>query len=68
MITLDHSILDVVEKHPAIQAVLERYDQEAGECICCNSLFETIGEVAEKYGIDLQSFLEDINTAVDASS
>ncbi len=68
MITLDHAILDVVEKHPAIQAVLERYDQQASECICCNSLFETIGEVAEKYGIDLQSFLEDINTAVDASS
>jgi hypothetical protein len=63
MTSKDEEVLSVVEQHPATQAVFERYDAEAGECICCNALFQTIEEVAAKYSLDLEVFLEDINRA-----
>ena len=52
-----------MEKHPATQAVFEHYDELAGECICCNALFQTLEEVAAKYSLDLGALLEDINRA-----
>jgi len=63
VITKDQEVLGVVEKHPATQSVLEEYDERAGECICCNALFQTIEEVAAKYGLDLERLLKDINNA-----
>jgi hypothetical protein len=42
LIGKDEEVLDVVEKHPATQAVFEAYEAQAGECICCNALFQTI--------------------------
>ncbi len=63
MITKDQEVLDVVGKHPSTQAVFEKYDEQAGQCICCNALFRTIEEVAAEYGLDLERLLEDIETA-----
>lgn len=64
VITKDQEVLGVVEKHPGTQSVLEEYDEQAGECICCNALFRIIEEVAERSSLDLKGFLEDINRAV----
>ena len=64
LVTRDQEVLVVVEKYPATQAVFEQYDEQAGECICCNALFQTIEEVAAKYSLNLEGFLEDINRAV----
>jgi nucleoside-diphosphate-sugar epimerase len=56
-------VLNVVERFPATQAVFEAYETQAGECICCNALFQTIEEVAARYSLELPAFLEDINRA-----
>jgi len=63
VIGMGEEVLSVVEKHPATLAVFEAYETQAGECICCNALFQTIEEVAAKYSLDLETFLEDINRA-----
>jgi hypothetical protein len=63
MISKDEEVLSVMEQHPATQAVFEGYDAQAGECICCNALFQTIEEVAAKYSLDVEVFPEDINRA-----
>lgn len=64
VVTRDQEVLVVVEKYRATQVVFEQYDEQAGECICCNALFQTIEEVAAKYSLNLEGFLEDINRAV----
>ncbi len=53
----------VVGRHPTTVAVFEAYETQTGECICCNTLFQTTEEVAAKYSLDLEMFLEDINRA-----
>ena len=57
------TVLDVISKHRQTEAVFKRYDQQAGECICCQALFESLKKVAVKYGLDLERLLSDLEAA-----
>ncbi len=67
-INSDMTILDVVSAHQETIAVFKSFDEQAGECICCTSLFMTLGDVAAKYNIDLPIFLSTIVKAIRYSS
>jgi len=58
------TILDVVSKYRETEAVFKRYDQKAGACLCCEELFEPLWKVAEKYHLDLNKLMYDIEEAV----
>jgi len=58
------TVLDVVSKYRQTEAVFRKYDEQAGECICCQSLFEPLKGVAEKYGLDLDMLLADLKYAI----
>ncbi|MCF8030706.1 MAG: DUF1858 domain-containing protein [Desulfohalobiaceae bacterium] len=57
-ITPDMSVLDVLSLCRETEDVFRSYDEAAGECICCNALFETLRDVAEKYNFDLEQLLD----------
>ena len=57
------TVLDVISKYRETEAVFKQYDQQAGECICCQALFESLRTVATKYNLDLEKFLEKIENA-----
>lgn len=56
-------VLDVVYQFKETVGVFERYKEQAGECICCMSLFETVAGVAEKYELDLPRLLAELEAA-----
>jgi len=58
------TVLDIVSKYSATQEVFKRWDDRAGECICCNALFEPLETVAEKYNLDLSALVQDLRKAV----
>ncbi|MBW1703721.1 MAG: hypothetical protein JRJ86_00965 [Deltaproteobacteria bacterium] len=58
------TVLDVVSKYRQTEAVFKQYDQQAGECICCQALFESLQGVAARYKLDLEELLTDLETAV----
>ena len=60
-ISPDMTVLDIVSSCKDTVDIFRGYDEQAGECICCESLFETLDKVAEKYGIDLDALLNDLN-------
>lgn len=60
----DMTVLDVVSTYRGTEVVFQRYDQRAGECICCNALFETLRDVARRYGLDLEDLLADLKSEV----
>ncbi len=59
-ITPDMTVLDVISSHRSTELVFKSYDAQAGECICCQALFEPIRDVAAKYGLDLDRLLADL--------
>ena len=61
------SILDVVSRFRQTEHVFKEYDEIAGECICCQALFESLEDVARRYGFDLDRFLSDLEAAINSS-
>jgi len=59
------TVLDVVSRYKGSEAIFNKYDEQAGVCICCQALFKTLREVAEKYGINLQELLAELEAAAD---
>ena len=53
-------ILDIVARWESTQAVFKRWDSLAGECICCNALFESLEQASQKYGLDLGKLLKEL--------
>jgi len=58
------TVLDVVSRYRQTEAVFKRYDGLAGECICCQALFESLRDVAEKYHLDLKRLLSDLESVM----
>lgn len=63
LISPEMTVLDIVAKFGNTQAVFKSYDTIAGECICCNALFDSLQQMATKYSLDLDTLLSDIETA-----
>lgn len=63
-ITRAMTLLDVVHAHPATEPVFRSRDAQAGVCLLCAALFETVEHVAAAYGLDLDALLADLNQAV----
>ncbi len=61
----DMTVLDVVGRWPAAQDVFREYDAEAGECIMCQALFDTLSDVALRYGLDLAAMLDKLARAAE---
>jgi hypothetical protein len=62
-ITPQMTVLDVVSQYRQTEAIFKDYDQAAGECICCNALFETLKDMADKYGLDLARLIRELEQA-----
>ncbi|OPL14154.1 MAG: hypothetical protein AVO39_09540 [delta proteobacterium MLS_D] len=58
------TVLDVISQYRQTERVFKEYDKIAGECICCQSLFETLGDVAKKYGFNPERFLSDLESVI----
>lgn len=63
LIMPEMTVLDVVSKYRQTESVFKQYDQNAGECICCQALFESLQDVAARYNLDLEELLTDLETA-----
>ncbi|MDD3313202.1 hypothetical protein [Pseudodesulfovibrio sp.] len=61
----DMTLLDILAKHRETEAVFRARDDQAGECILCNALFETVAEAAARYGLDLDELLRDLRRATE---
>lgn len=59
------TVLDIISKYRETEAVFKRYDEKAGECICCQALFDTVENVAQKYGLDLAALVTDLETVIE---
>ena len=63
-ISPDMTVLDVIHRYRETEAVFKGYDDaEAGVCICCSALFETLEDVSAAYGIDRDELLEALRRA-----
>jgi hypothetical protein len=58
------TLLDIVHQHRATEAVFRARDEQAGECLLCKALFETVADAAARYGLDLDALMADLEAVV----
>ncbi len=61
------SLLDAVSQHKATEAVFRSYDAQAGVCLLCTHLFDSIKDVAGRFGIDLPTLLQQLEDAASST-
>ncbi len=54
------TVLDVVSQCRETQSVFKRYDARAGECICCQSLFDSVQDMALRYHLDIKELMAEL--------
>jgi hypothetical protein len=57
------TVLDIVNRYRATEAVFRTLDTQAGECICCQALFDALEPVADRYGLNLEQLMADLSAA-----
>nr|WP_320115957.1 hypothetical protein [uncultured Desulfuromonas sp.] len=62
------TLLDIVSAHEQTIEIFHHYDEQAGVCLCCTALFETVEAVATRYQLDLSTLLNDLNLAASGSN
>jgi len=66
LISLEMTVLDVLSHYRHAEAVFRKYDERAGECICCNAIFEPLRNLAAKYDLNLDNLLEELEASAKA--
>ena len=62
------TVLDIVHRYRSTEAVFKRWDSKAGECICCQALFDTVQQVVDRYGLDLDQLMAELNAVARKSN
>jgi len=58
------TLLDIVSEHEETIEVFQRYDEQAGVCLCCTALFDSVEAVAKNFALDLPTLISDLNQAI----
>lgn len=61
-ITKDMNIKDVISKHPEVIPVFAKYNMGCIGCIAAS--FEKISDIAQVHGINVDSFVDELNKAL----
>ncbi len=64
-ITEEMTVLDIISAYPETETTFKSYDEQVGECICCQMLFEPARQVAKKYNLDMTELLVKLNAAAE---
>ncbi len=66
VITPQMTLLEIMYRWRATEAVFKAYEGQAGVCLRCQALFDTLEKVAGTYRLDLRGLLNDLNTLIRA--
>ncbi len=58
------TVLDVIKRYRHTESVFKKYDEKAGECICCNALFEPLENMAAHYDLNLDELLAELEESI----
>ena len=58
-ITEDMNIREVIEKHPEVISIFQKYNMGCIGCIAAS--FEKISDIAAVHGVDVKKFVKELN-------
>lgn len=58
------TLLEIMYRWRASEAVFRAYENQAGVCLRCQALFDTLEDAARKYRLDLEGLRRDLQTLI----
>jgi hypothetical protein len=55
------TLLEIMSRWRSSEEIFKSYESQAGTCLRCHALFDTLEEAALTYHLDLEKFLSDLN-------
>ena len=65
-ITVDMNISEVIEKHPEVISVFQKYNMGCIGCIAAS--FEKISDITSVHGINANQFVKELNEVVEKAA
>jgi hypothetical protein len=62
------TILDIVSKYRETEAIFKKYDNKAGVCLCCEALFDSLKDIADKYCMNLEEIMNELKKVIEDGS
>lgn len=59
----DMTVFDIIDNWRETESVFKGYDEIAGECVCCNALFDTVRQMVSRYELDLDKVISELKDA-----
>lgn len=59
------TVLQLVQSCPETEVVFNRYGDRLGVCICCEALFCSLKEVAQRYELNLDELLARLGSVIE---
>jgi hypothetical protein len=56
-------VLEGLCRHRQTEHIFRKYDAAAGVCLCCQTRFDSVADLARKYGLELEKLLVDLEMA-----
>jgi hypothetical protein len=60
-VTPQMTLVEILSQWRASEAIFIAYEAQAGTCLRCHALFDTLEEAAQKYNLDLAKLVADLN-------
>ena len=62
MITKEMNIREVIDKYPELIPIFQKYNMGCIGCIAAS--FEKLSDIASVHGVDVNTFIKDLNEAI----
>ncbi|NWF76125.1 MAG: hypothetical protein HXY53_06070 [Nitrospirae bacterium] len=58
------TVLEILQNNRKTEVIFKKYEAQTGKCILCSHLFDPIKVITEKYDLDLEKFLKDLEASI----
>ena len=63
-ITPETKMIDVISRYRQTESTFRRLNEQAGTCVCCQGLFLSLREAAERFGFNLETLMNELHAEI----
>jgi len=63
-ITPETKMIDVISRYRQTESTFRRLNEQVGTCVCCQGLFLSLREAAERFGFDLETLMNELHAEI----
>ncbi len=63
-ITSETKMIDVISRYRQTESTFRHLNEQVGTCVCCQGLFLSLREAAERFGFNLETLMNELHAEI----